>query len=380
MENFTQSFIPEIAFGAGGIKELGARASALAGGKASVMLVGDPVLSQLGITARAVEILKAEGHKVALYDGFKGEPKSADVDAAAAIGREAGANLVVGFGGGSALDTAKLVASAIVSGLSAEAYAMCATPLPRQPLPIIAIPTTAGTGSEVTRTVIFTTKAGAKLWAWGEELKPRLALLDPELTTGIPGPITAGTGLDALVHAMEACTNSRRNAAIDLFCHRAIRLIAGSLVKAVREPGHVGARGDMLLGSAYAGIGIDNCGTALAHNISHAMGALAPIMHGRATGIAMHATIDWAEEGARAAFAAVADAMGAKSASAAYKQLVKDTGLKLSLQGDGLDLSRPELLAEKMAAPENAPMRNATARKVEDADLLMLAKLTYSIG
>jgi alcohol dehydrogenase class IV len=285
---------------------------------------------------------------------------------------------VVGFGGGSSLDTSKLVASTIVSGLAAESYALCATPLPRQPLPIIAVPTTAGTGSEVTRTVIFATAAGAKVWAWGDELKPRLALLDPELTTGIPGPITAATGLDALVHAMEASTSTRRTDAIDMFCHRAISLISQSLVKAVTEPGNIEARGKMLLGSAYAGIGIDNCGTALAHNISHAMGSLAPIMHGRATGIAMYATTEWAAEGNKEAFAKVADAMGAKSAITAFRDLTRATAMKLSLEGDGLDLSRPELLAEKMAAPENAPMRSGTARTVADADLLTLAKVTYA--
>jgi alcohol dehydrogenase class IV len=270
------------------------------------------------------------------------------------------------------------VASAIVSGKAAESYALCANPLPRNPLPIIAIPTTAGTGSEVTRTVIFTSAGGAKLWAWGDELKPRLAILDPELTTGIPGPITAATGLDALVHAMEASTCTRRSDAIDLFCHRAITLISRNLVKAVKEPANIEARGAMLLGSAYAGIGIDNCGTALAHNISHALGSLAPIMHGRATAIAMHVTMDWVVEGAPEAFARVAEAMGAASPVTAFRNLVRDTGLKLSLEGDGLDLARPELLAEKMAAPENAPMRTGTARPVRDADLLTLARMTYA--
>ena len=378
MQSFAQSLTPEIAFAAGALKELGARATALAGGKASVLIVADPVLTKLGQTARAISILEAEGHKAVVYDGFKGEPKASDVDAATAIGRAAQAQIVVGFGGGSSLDTSKLVASTIVSGLGAEAYALCATPLPRAPLPVIAVPTTAGTGSEVTRTVIFATTSGAKVWAWGDELKPRLALLDPELTTGIPGPITAAMGLDALVHAMEASTSTRRNDAIDMFCHRAISLISHSLVKAVNEPANIEARGKMLLGSAYAGIGIDNCGTALAHNISHAMGSLAPIMHGRATGIAMYATIEWAAEGNKEAFAKVADAMGAKSAVAAYRELTRATGMKLSLEGDGLDLLRPERLAEKMAAPENAPMRTGTARTVADADLLALAKMTYA--
>ena len=378
MQPFAQSLTPEIAFAAGALKQLGERATALAGGKASVLIVADPVLTKLGQTARAIAILEEQGHKAVVYDGFKGEPKAADVDAATAIGRAAQAQIVVGFGGGSSLDTSKLVASTIVSGLVAESYALCATPLPRTPLPIIAVPTTAGTGSEVTRTVIFTTASGAKVWAWGDELKPRLALLDPELTTGIPGPITAATGLDALVHAMEASTSTRRHDAIDMFCHRAISLISQSLVKAVNEPANIQARGKMLLGSAYAGIGIDNCGTALAHNISHAMGSLVPIMHGRATGIAMYATIEWAAEGNKDAFAKVADAMAAKSAVTAFRDITRATGMKLSLDGDGLDLSRPERLAEQMAAPENAPMRSGTARTVADADLITLAKMTYA--
>ena len=378
MQPFAQSLTPEIAYAAGALKQLAERATALAGGKASVLIVADPVLTKLGQTARAIAILEEQGHKAVVYDGFKGEPKAADVDAATAIGRAAQAQIVVGFGGGSSLDTSKLVASTIVSGLVAESYALCATPLPRTPLPIIAVPTTAGTGSEVTRTVIFTTASGAKVWAWGDELKPRLALLDPELTTGIPGPITAATGLDALVHAMEASTSTRRHDAIDMFCHRAISLISQSLVKAVNEPANIQARGKMLLGSAYAGIGIDNCGTALAHNISHAMGSLVPIMHGRATGIAMYATIEWAAEGNKDAFAKVADAMAAKSAVTAFRDITRATGMKLSLDGDGLDLSRPERLAEQMAAPENAPMRSGTARTVADADLLTLAKMTYA--
>ena len=120
MQPFAQSLTPEIAFATGALKELGARATALAGGKASVLIVADPVLTKLGQTARAIAILEEQGHKAVVYDGFKGEPKASDVDAATAIGRAAQAQIVVGFGGGSSLDTSKLVASTIVSGLAAE--------------------------------------------------------------------------------------------------------------------------------------------------------------------------------------------------------------------------------------------------------------------
>ena len=131
-----------------------------------------------------------------------------------------------------------------------------------------------------------------KVWAWGEELKPDVAILDPELTVGVPPQVTAATGLDALVHAIEAATNKHRNDGNDLYCLKAISLIAANLERAVKHPHDLEARGAMLLASCYGGIGIDNCGTALAHNISHAVADLAPIPHGRATGLAMLATMD----------------------------------------------------------------------------------------
>lgn len=373
MQSFSLSAIPEIHFGPGKLAGLGARAEALAGKGAHVLLVADPALNALGITARAMEALVKSGLAVSTYDGFKGEPKEADIDAATMMAREAGSKAIVGLGGGSALDTAKLVAACAVSGLAASAYALCATPLPARPLPIIAIPTTAGTGSEVTRVSVYASAAKEKVWAWGEELKPDVAILDPELTVGVPPHITAATGLDALVHAIEASTNKHRHPGNDLYCHRAIELISANLERAVKEPGDLEARGAMLLGSCYGGIGIDNCGTALAHNISHAIADLAPIPHGRATGLAMLATIDWVVEGNREAFANVARAIGSDDAVKAYDRLVRSTGIKVSLEGDGLDLHNPEPLARHMASPANTPMRKSTARYPSDDDLVMLA-------
>jgi alcohol dehydrogenase class IV len=226
----------------------------------------------------------------------------------------------------------------------------------------------------VTRVSVFSDAGKVKVWAWGEELKPDVAILDPQLTVGVPPHITAATGLDALVHAIEASTNRHRNDGNDLYCHQAIRLISAHLERAVRNPGDIEARGCMLLGSCYGGIGIDNCGTALAHNISHAVADLAPIAHGRATGLAMLATMDWVAEGNGQAFAKVAEAMGATDPVKAYDRLLRATGLKVSLAGDGLDLGDPALLARHMASPANNPMRKSTARYPDDRDLVMLAE------
>jgi alcohol dehydrogenase class IV len=382
MQPFNSSAIPEIAFGNGRLAEIGDKVSALVG-PAPVLLVADPALALLGITSRAMESLAANGHAAKIFDRFAGEPRASTIDAASAIAHAMQARCIIGLGGGTALDTAKMVASCAVSGALAETYALCKRPLPADPLPVIAIPTTAGTGSEVTSISVFSDSGKAKLWAWGPALKPRLALLDPELTAGVPSAITAATGLDALVHAIEACTNRNRNDMADLYCHRAIALISANLLRAIRDGGDIEARGALLLASCLAGIGIENCGTALAHNISHALAALAPVPHGRATGLAMLATMDWVAEAAPANFAKVASAMGERPepslAAVSFARLVRSSGIKISLEGEGLELNRPDRLAELMAAPENVPMRKSTVRHVSDDDLLMLAQRVYAL-
>ncbi len=379
MQSFTLSRPPEIIFGAGKLSELGAKVAQYAGQGAAVIVVADPMLATLGITERAQKILTGAGFNAQVFDGLKGEPKLADIDAATKLARAMEAKAIVGIGGGSALDMAKLVAACTASGLSAQAYQLCETPLPKNALPLIAVPTTAGTGSEVTRTSVFANAEKIKVWAWGEEIKPRVAILDPELTVAVPPQVTAATGLDALVHAIEAATNRHRTDGNDLYALKAVSLITENLEKAINTPNNLEARGAMLLGSCYAGIAIDNCGTALAHNISHALADLAPIPHGRATGLAMLATMEWVSLGNTSAFARVATAMGAGDAVNAYEKLVRATGVKISLEGDGLDLARPELLAKHMASPANASMRKSTARYPEDGELLELARAVYAL-
>jgi alcohol dehydrogenase class IV len=376
MTSFVLSSVPQIRFGAGRLADIVPEAEVRVGSGATVLMVADPALKALGITGLAVDLLARAGFETHVYDGFTGEPGVADVDAAAALARHHGARVVVGLGGGSALDTAKLAACCAVSGLAASAYALCATPLPKNRLPIIAVPTTAGTGSEVTRVSVFADANKVKVWAWGEELKPDVAILDPELTVAMPPAVTGGTGLDALVHAIEAATNKQANPGNDLYCLKAISLIAANLERAVTHPDDIAARGAMLLASCYGGIGIDNCGTALAHNISHAVATLAPIAHGRATGLAMRATIDWVAEGSRPAFARVAAAMGAEDPVLAYDRLVRASGVQLAPSLAGVT---PQALAQQMAAPANAPMRKSTVRYPGGDDLLMLAERFLSL-
>jgi alcohol dehydrogenase class IV len=372
MSGFVLGRIPEIRFGPGRLADIATKAEALAGHGAMVLIVADPALEAVGITGLARDLLVKSGFETQTYDRFGGEARAGDIDNAAEMARRAGAKLVIGLGGGTALDTAKLAACCAVSGLPAMAYALCAAPLPENRLPLVAVPTTAGTGSEATRVSVYSDPDKNKVWAWGEELKPDVAILDPELTVALPPAITAGTGLDALVHAIEAATNKQAHAGNDLYCLEAIRLIAENLEKAVHQPGDIAARGAMLLASCYGGIGIDNCGTALAHNIAHAVANIAPIPHGRAAGLAMMATMDWVAEGNRAGFARVAGALGAGDPVQAFARLVRASGLKVGL-ADELGHVTPELLAQHMALPANAPMRKSTLRYPSGGDLVMLA-------
>lgn len=364
---FSTSSVPEIRFGPGLVDEIAAAAAGL--GARRAVLVVDSYLSKTGLSARLAADLAARDIAASLYDGFAGEPKLAHLrDAVAAA---AGADLVIGIGGGSALDIAKIVACAAASGEDPMHYALAAHPLPRQPLKKILVPTTAGTGSETSATCIFAGPDGKKLWIWGAETKADLVLLDPALTVSLPASLTAWCGMDAFIHAFEASTNRNTHAGAQFYGHQAMRLIVGALERAVANLGDLGARGDVLLGSCYAGIAIDNCGTAIAHNISHALAGLGPVHHGLATALGFEATLGWLVEADTPALEAAASACGLARAAdlpAFVSHWMDRLGIARALPSAFAGVSAAGLAAE-MRAPENQPMRRSTIRDVGDAEI-----------
>jgi alcohol dehydrogenase len=226
---------------------------------------------------------------------------------------------------------------------------------------------------------VLTDAANAKIWLWGEEIKADVVVLDPVLTTGLPAHLTAATGVDALVHAIEAATNVNANPANNLYCHEAIRLVAKHLRRAVEVPGDIAARGGVQWAATLAGIAIDNSGTAIAHNIGHALASLRPIHHGRVVGLALRATLPWNIEEEDSCYAEVAAALGEPAKAArlpgAVDRLIRDVGIKVSLSGEGYDGITAEQLAAQMARPENSAMRRSNRRPVLDSDLLRFAHL-----
>ena len=370
--------------GAGAAEGISEAVAAKAGTTARVLLVADGGLKPFGHIERLTRLLEEAGHEVAVFDRIKGEPKEAQVEAALAMGRAHAADAVVCLGGGSALDAGKIAAALLrEEGASLTDFRLAATRLPASGVPAICLPTTAGTGSEMTPTSVLSAPDGTKYWYWGAPLYARLAILDPELTVALPPAFTAMTGMDALVHAIEAATNRNANRTSEAPAFEAIRLAAAHLPRAVEVPDDLEARGAMLRAAALAGVAIDRAGTALAHNIGHAIGSLAPVPHGHAVAIAMAATLPWVVEGNARAFARVAEAMGAepepKAVAPAFAGLAARAKLRLDLREAAPHITA-EALAARMAAPENAVMRRATARVVRDEDLLPLARRVVGAG
>jgi len=366
---FTLDRMPTIVQAPGLLARLADFAAPLAAGR-PVLLVADPGLAALGITAAAVAALHTAGLTSVLFDALASDPTLAQIDAAAQTARDHNVALVVALGGGSALDVGKAAAAIAPDLIPAARYRLCAEPLPSRALAKICIPTTAGTGSEATRTVVASDASGAKTWLWGDSMKADMILLDPELTLSLPAGLTGATGIDALVHAMEACTNRNANAGNDVFCHAAIRLVVRHLPEVMDNPHHLAARAGLQYAACLAGIGIDNAGTALAHNIGHAIGTLAHMHHGRAVALAMQATLGWVSaEDPDGRFAALAPLLGGDLLPG-FTALVRVAGITPGVAGVTADA-----LAAEMAAPDNAPMRNATRRIVSDADLRPLAEM-----
>jgi alcohol dehydrogenase class IV len=369
---FSTSFIPYIRFGAGLSHDLPAAIKGFEGAR-SALIVMDGFLAAAGLAKSLAGALAEAGIEPRLYSEFSGEPKLAHLQAASGLAK--GADVVVGIGGGSALDIAKVAACCAASGEDPMFYALAANPLPKNPLKKIMVPTTAGTGSETSATNIFAGPEGKKLWIWGPETKADLVLLDPELTISLPPHLTAWCGLDAFIHAFEAATNrnapSGSYAGAKLHAYEALRLVAGSLEAAVKAPGNLEARGKVLVGSCYAGIAIDNCGTAIAHNISHALAGLAPVHHGLATALGFEATLEWLTDMDTPGLNEAARAIGLGDASqlpAFVSDLMDRCGIERALPQAFAAFTADDLSRE-MRAPENQPMRRSTVRDVTDADI-----------
>jgi alcohol dehydrogenase class IV len=279
VSSFVFNTTKSIQFCAGSLGRLGEITQKTIGGR--VLLVTDPGMMRTGIVERSLDILKAAGIETSLFDSVEADPPEAIVLAATEMARAANVNGIIGLGGGSSLDVAKLVALLAIGKEDLKGiYGVGNARGPR--LPLILIPTTSGTGSEVTPISIVTTGSSEKMGVVSPVLLPDVALLDPELTYGLPAHVTAATGIDAMVHAIEAyaSANANNNPLSRMLAVQALQLMGGALLAAVRDGRNARARADMLLGSMLAGQAFANSPVAAVHALAYPLGGHFHIPHG----------------------------------------------------------------------------------------------------
>jgi alcohol dehydrogenase len=341
----------------------------------SIVLIADQAVVDSGYTQKIREMLKK--YPIGEHSVPAGEPTVESVNAAALFARSYPRAVIIGVGGGSALDTAKQAAAIVPSHEGIEHYLLAANPFPGR-RHIIAIPTTAGTGAEVTRTCIVSDSNGRKMWTWGNEMLPDAVILDAAVTATVPATITASTGLDAFTHALEANTGGRKNTISSAAALQAMRLVRRSLPAAVRNGQDLEARAALQQAALLAGTAIDNSGTGIAHCIGHALGTLYKLPHGIAVTVALEASLEWNIAGASEAYKDAADVFHVKphDLPTAFKKLLEDSHFVDAIRVMKDISMDANAIAETMNAPENQPMLHNNARAVSDTERLELAKQT----
>jgi alcohol dehydrogenase len=272
-----------IVFGAGKLDELGPIAAAL--GWKRVLVVSDPGIITAGHTPRGIQSLERFGLEVKLFDGVAENPTTKHVDEGLCVARDFRPELIVGLGGGSSMDCAKGVNFLYSCGGRMQDYwgeGKATAPL----LPMIAVPTTAGTGSETqSYALIADAETGTKMACGDKRAAFRVAILDPELTVTQPPRVTALTGIDALAHAIETYVTKRRTAMSLTFSREAWRHLAPNFVRVLEEPKNLTARAEMQLGACLAGLAIENSMLGGAHALANPLTATYGIVHGEAVAL-----------------------------------------------------------------------------------------------
>jgi alcohol dehydrogenase len=350
---FSFSTVSSIVSEPGAALRLGTLVAERFPGVKRVLVVTDPGFLRTGLADPPRASLERQGMQVTTYSDVLADPPEAVVEAAAAFARQQGAELVVGLGGGSSMDVAKLVA--VLAGSEqplAQMYGI--GKVTGQRLPLVQVPTTAGTGSEVTNIAIVTTGETTKMGVVSPQLYADLALLDANLTVGLPPVVTAATGIDAMVHAIEAYTSRhKKNPLSDMLARQALSLLSANLVKACENGRDLEARQAMLLGACLAGQAFSNAPVAAVHALAYPIGGIFHVAHGLSNSLVLPHVLRFNLPAATSHYAELAGivvphASGSEEARAhalivAMQQIAKITGVETTLQQVGItehDLDR----------------------------------------
>lgn len=343
MEPFTFVQTARVVFGAGIAGDVGVEVKALGRGRA--LLVTDRALRER--TAAVDRVSQALGARLgAVFDEVLPDASADVVDRGAARAREVSADCLVSLGGGSAIDTAKGIAIVLALGGGIRDHQGTQL-LARRAVAHVAVPTTAGTGSEVSiYAVVKDETARQKLHYMDERLVPDVAVLDPALTTSLPPGLTAATGFDALSHAVEAYVSKNASPVSDALALHAAGRIARWLLRAVTRGDDLEARSEMLVAANLAGAAMSNAGVGLAHAIAHALGAAHGIHHGTANAVMLPYVMRFNAEVAGARTCDLAAAMGAADAAEACARMLAQSGLPSRLRDLGVAAADLDAIAE----------------------------------
>ena len=348
---------PYLIIGGGSRKQAGQAAASL--GITRALIVCDSFLSTLPVTSELREILSAAGIESEVFSEIKAEPTDLTTTAALAAFRSCSCDGLISLGGGSSIDTAKALSVLVTNGEPMSLYEGYGK-VPKPGVRHIAIPTTAGTGSEVTRvSIIHDTERNVKMMCLSNNLMANAAIIDYELTMSMPPSLTANVGLDALTHAIEAYVSRKANPLSDLYAEKAIRLISGSIVTAYYEPDNEAARSAMMEGSMLAGVAFSNASVCTVHGMSRPIGAYFHVPHGLSNAFLLPLVTKYSLDGNYRKYGEIAGFIGLteglstdeeKANALAYYLIELNKKLNVTtMPGFGIDRAKYEEAAPQMA-------------------------------
>jgi alcohol dehydrogenase len=354
MSSFDFVLPTRIVFGAGRLPELGELARSL-GDMTRVLVVSDPGVIAAGHTRRGLESLHAAGITTRLFDGLRENPTTAHVEAGLRVAQDFSPDAIIGLGGGSSMDCAKGINFLYSCGGRIQDYwgmGKATGPL----LPMIAVPTTAGTGSETQSfALISDAETHVKMACGDKRAAFRIALLDPELTVTQPERVTALTGFDALAHAAETAVSRARTPLSLAFSREAWRHLAPNFLRVIREPDNLAARGEMQLGACFAGVAIENSMLGAGHAMANPLTAEYGVAHGEAVALMLPHVVRRNAAAVNGAYTALWDAAELPANGAGSGRAIADflaasaasAGLAVRLRDQGVDRARlPQLAAD----------------------------------
>ena len=387
LNSFQFNTTPGLRYGSGQSKDCCKEISNKLG--QSILFITDKGLMSLGLTEQTLKELKKIS-SVEIFDDVEADPSKKTLLKAIEVGKKIKATGVIGFGGGSSMDVAKLTALILGSGENLEeAWGVANAKGPR--LPLVLIPTTAGTGSEVTPVSIITVGEEEKKGVSSSLILPDLAILDPDLTLGLPAGTTAATGIDAMVHAIEAyaSTSKNNNPISKMLSIEALKLLGGSIEKAVFEGSNIEARGNMLIGAMLAGKAFANSPVAAVHALAYPIGGTFHISHGlsnslvlpyvlRFNSVSNKATHDYSEL-APFLFPDINTNQGSQAVCSEFIDRLESLSKKIGLPQKLREVNIPKSACKKMAsdAMKQTRLLVNNPREVTEIDALNIYEAAW---